>query len=278
MMRNQLHIGELAQLVGVTPKTVRHYHKIGLLPEPVRAANGYRLYGTSHLRQLQRIRQLRALGLSLAHIRHVLTDAQPNAALRDVLESHLDEIESQLVELEERRDLIIEMLAEPDIHVDLPPEDGSFYLEEARVQLTGLLPALDEQLLAQETAVDTLLGSFNWPGIDGAKMGSFVAALGQQPESTRQLMSQYAQIWARLMTVSPESPEVSRMAAAFVQEHHHILQQFQQTVARDTGINAVSAVFSDMLNDILTPTQQRFMEQVVAEWARLGMDAENNIA
>lgn len=30
-MKALLHIGEIAQLLGVTPKTIRHYHKIGLL-------------------------------------------------------------------------------------------------------------------------------------------------------------------------------------------------------------------------------------------------------
>lgn len=39
-----MRIGEFAELVGVTTRTVRHYHHIGLLPEPDRSANGYRIY------------------------------------------------------------------------------------------------------------------------------------------------------------------------------------------------------------------------------------------
>jgi len=39
-----MRIGELAAIAGVTTRTVRHYHRIGLLPEPERQSNGYREY------------------------------------------------------------------------------------------------------------------------------------------------------------------------------------------------------------------------------------------
>jgi hypothetical protein len=62
-MREQLHIGEVARLVGVSTKTIRYYHQIGLLAEPERTESGYRLYDAAHLLRLQHIRRLRALGL-----------------------------------------------------------------------------------------------------------------------------------------------------------------------------------------------------------------------
>ncbi|MFI7217971.1 DUF3159 domain-containing protein [Micromonospora maritima] len=40
---------ELAEIAGTTLKTVRHYHRIGLLEEPERAVNGYKQYGIRHL-------------------------------------------------------------------------------------------------------------------------------------------------------------------------------------------------------------------------------------
>lgn len=39
-----MKIGELAERVGVNPKTIRYYESIGVLPEPVRTASGYRDY------------------------------------------------------------------------------------------------------------------------------------------------------------------------------------------------------------------------------------------
>lgn len=39
-MRARLRIGEAAKLPGVTPKTIRHYHKLGLPRGPARTAGG----------------------------------------------------------------------------------------------------------------------------------------------------------------------------------------------------------------------------------------------
>ena len=71
-MRTLLQIGEIAQLLGVTPKTIRHYQKIGLIAEPDRTEAGYRLFNAQDLLRLQRIRRLQALGLSLKQIKTLL--------------------------------------------------------------------------------------------------------------------------------------------------------------------------------------------------------------
>lgn len=59
---------QLAELAGTTLKTVRHYHKIGLLDEPERSTNGYKKYGVGHLIRLLRIRRLVDLGVPLSDI------------------------------------------------------------------------------------------------------------------------------------------------------------------------------------------------------------------
>ncbi|GAA1554489.1 TipAS antibiotic-recognition domain-containing protein [Kribbella hippodromi] len=65
-------IAEVARFSGVTSRTLRHYHAIGLL-EPARvAANGRRYYEQEHLLRLQQILLLRDLGLSLAVVGEVL--------------------------------------------------------------------------------------------------------------------------------------------------------------------------------------------------------------
>ena len=40
-----LRCGELAQLAGVSPDTIRHYERIGILAESARTSAGYRMYG-----------------------------------------------------------------------------------------------------------------------------------------------------------------------------------------------------------------------------------------
>ncbi|WP_033342888.1 helix-turn-helix domain-containing protein [Catenuloplanes japonicus] len=59
---------ELAEIAGTTLKTVRHYHRVGLLDEPERAPNGYKRYRIAHLVRLLRIRRLADLGMPLADI------------------------------------------------------------------------------------------------------------------------------------------------------------------------------------------------------------------
>ena len=66
-------IGELAQRLRVTTRTLRHYAQLGLLlPERVDARNGYREYSEAQLIRGMRIEQLKATGLALATIRDML--------------------------------------------------------------------------------------------------------------------------------------------------------------------------------------------------------------
>lgn len=71
-----MRIGELAALVGVTTRTIRHYHDLGVLAEPERAANGYRAYTLRDAVALARVKRLAALGLSLAEVREVVADGR----------------------------------------------------------------------------------------------------------------------------------------------------------------------------------------------------------
>jgi DNA-binding transcriptional MerR regulator len=81
---DRMRIGELAALAGVSTRTVRHYHHLGLLPEPVRLTNGYREYRLRDAVALARVRRLAEVGLSLDEIRDVLADDQ-DRELREVL-------------------------------------------------------------------------------------------------------------------------------------------------------------------------------------------------
>lgn len=67
-----LSIGRLAEYVGVTPRAIRHYHALGLLPEPERTASGYRSYGAQDVIDLQRIKVLTDAGVPLARVRALM--------------------------------------------------------------------------------------------------------------------------------------------------------------------------------------------------------------
>src|SRR5215813_12664127 len=72
-----LTIGQLAAYAGVTVRAVRHYHQIGLLPEPEREASGYRRYGASAVVSLIKIRTLASAGVPLSEIGQMLQADAP---------------------------------------------------------------------------------------------------------------------------------------------------------------------------------------------------------
>ena len=80
-----MRIGELGQAIGVDIETIRYYEKAGLLPDPARSENGYRVYGPAHLEQLAFIRHCRALDIPLADIKRLLRFvAHPGADCGDI--------------------------------------------------------------------------------------------------------------------------------------------------------------------------------------------------
>ena len=91
-------IKALADLAGVTPRTLRWYDRQGLL-KPLRTTEaGYRLYGPGEVDRLQDILFYRELGLELAAIRRILDD--PAFDRQAALQSHLGELEARRRRLE----------------------------------------------------------------------------------------------------------------------------------------------------------------------------------
>jgi precorrin-8X/cobalt-precorrin-8 methylmutase len=82
MTNGYLTIKELTEAVGggVTPRMVRHYHSLGLLPQPQRSAGNYRLYTQKDVQQLRQIVALKQQGFQLFHIQQLL---QSNAQTDD---------------------------------------------------------------------------------------------------------------------------------------------------------------------------------------------------
>ncbi|WP_197429704.1 MerR family transcriptional regulator [Auraticoccus cholistanensis] len=91
-----LTVGQLAELAGVTVRTVRYYHQRGLLPEPGRDASGYRRYTSAHLIRLLRIRGLTEIGIPLTEVDRLLD------APRSELARTLDDLDAQLAAQAER--------------------------------------------------------------------------------------------------------------------------------------------------------------------------------
>lgn len=119
-----MRIGEIAALVGVTSRAVRHYHHIGLLPEPARRANGYRAYSVRDAVLLARIRRLTELGLGLDEVRDVLAD-DAGRELVEVLGELDADLARQEHEIRERRRRLAGLLEGPvSGHEPVSPHSG----------------------------------------------------------------------------------------------------------------------------------------------------------
>lgn len=104
-----LTISQLATYAGVTVRAVRHYHDIGLLPEPVRDHSGYRNYDAAAVVRLIRIRTLAEAGVPLARVQDLLeADAED---FGDAVAALDKEIRAEIRRLQHNRERIAQLAA-----------------------------------------------------------------------------------------------------------------------------------------------------------------------
>jgi len=105
-----MNIGQLARQSGVPIDTIRYYEREGVLPEPLRSANGYRHYGPADIRRLRFVRRAKELGFGLDDIRGLLalSDARSAdmAGVRSAAQEKLDLIQARIDELQRIRDAL----------------------------------------------------------------------------------------------------------------------------------------------------------------------------
>ena len=102
----------MADLAGTTTRTVRYYHRLGLLPVPPVVA-GRRDYGIEHLARLLRIRWLAESGIPLAKIAPILPDepAQGRSAIEADLLATRAQIDARIEVLHHQRSRIDGLVA-----------------------------------------------------------------------------------------------------------------------------------------------------------------------
>jgi len=126
--RSELRIGDVAKLAGTTPRTIRYYEEIGLLPVPAgREPGSHRTYAgadVERLRELLRLKDL--LGVSLEELKELVAVEGARAALRreweegvddpvrrrQILDESLAHISRQLELVRRRRDEIAKLESE----------------------------------------------------------------------------------------------------------------------------------------------------------------------
>ena len=106
-IKEGMNIGEASGKAGVTPKMVRHYESLGLLPKVQRTESGYRVYGESDVHTLSFIKRSRDLGFSIPEIGELVKLWQdrrrPSASVKKVASAHLAELDRKIREMESMR-------------------------------------------------------------------------------------------------------------------------------------------------------------------------------
>ncbi|AZS37644.1 Mercuric resistance operon regulatory protein [Microbacterium lemovicicum] len=112
----QVLIGDAAAFVGVTPRAIRHYHQVGLIPERERGSDGRRRYGYEEVMWLLWIRRMADAGIMLDDIRDAFDGAAPGderggEEVADVLARLEDTLAAQETELRRKRESVKRMRA-----------------------------------------------------------------------------------------------------------------------------------------------------------------------
>jgi DNA-binding transcriptional MerR regulator len=214
----QVKIGDAAAFAGTTPRAIRHYHEIGLLPEPVRGGDDRRRYGYEDMIRLLWIRKMADVGITLDDIRAAFADAAPAGGDGEGIAGILERLEETLVaqeaELRQQRAAVQRMRTEGSRAGLL--SDG----------VTGRLTGLPEGSLRQSD-LDTLLVTERMLGpLVAAIQASRFIALATHPDLREQSDRVDAAEEALDDTVAVDDPRVAQVAAeryAFEEVLHAVI-------------------------------------------------------
>jgi MerR family copper efflux transcriptional regulator len=99
-----VNIGRAAQRSGVSPKMVRHYESLGLLPRVARTDSGYRQYGDADIHTLRFIKRARDLGFSMAEIAELVglwqNRRRASGNVRRIAQKHADDLGERIAALQ----------------------------------------------------------------------------------------------------------------------------------------------------------------------------------
>lgn len=273
-MHTQLQIGEIARLLGITPKTIRHYHRVGLLAEPSRSDSGYRLYSASDLLRVQRIRRLQALGLSLKQIKHLLGNATNSATaqddtLRGILQALSDDLSHQIADLEMRRERIQQLLAAERLDMLDVPETSQDSQDSPTVaivkaQLGEHLADISPELWEQEMRIDAQLDALNWPPAYNERVKAFVQYLAEHPHLYQQMLA-LGESLSSLASAPEDSPLIEQLAEQIsgAEETQAFITELLTVSENMPGLTTPFAeVMADIVVDALSPAQRHFLELV----------------
>ena len=214
--RRTVRIGEAAALAGTTPRAIRHYHQVGLLPEPERGPDDRRRYGYEDIVRLLWIRRMTEAGLSLDDVRSVLTadDSRTRQAVLETLDHDLAEKEAVI----RRQREVLRRLRRADSDVGLlSPAVGEV------LDRLGAGPLRPDEL-------DALLVTERFLGPAQAALQAAGFGILSTDEALRAEQDRLDRA-AEALT-DPDAPEVGELAAQYL-AHYQAMEEAERAAGID---------------------------------------------
>jgi DNA-binding transcriptional MerR regulator len=128
---------EVARQCGVSPDTLRHYERKGLLPRPARTRSGYRRYPPDTVARVLLIQRALVVGFTLDELARVLRQREqgvpPCRGVRDLVAARLADLEDRLRQLTVLRRELRQLVAEWDRTLAATPHGEPAHLLQALV-------------------------------------------------------------------------------------------------------------------------------------------------
>ncbi|HEV7949428.1 MAG TPA: MerR family transcriptional regulator [Glaciihabitans sp.] len=236
----QVKIGDAAAFVGVTPRAIRHYHEIGLIPEPERGSDNRRRYGYDEMIRLLWVRKMTDAGIALDDIRDAFadmasagTDSDPDVA--EILERLEATLLAKETELQRQRTAVHRMRTR-----------GS-RLGLLSDFVTDRLQNLPEGSLRQQDLDNLLVIERVFGRLGAAVNASRYIALATNPGLREESDRVDAAEEALDDTVAVDDPRVAQVAA-----ERHAFEETLNAVAEESGLTRDEEALFDAW-DVLHP-------------------------
>jgi len=247
---------DLATLAQVSVRTLRHYHQVGVLPEPERSRNGYREYTVHDVVRLLRIKRLAALGIPLERMPAMLdNDADSQTDLLDQLDTDID---AQIARLQAQKTLI-GLARLNEAAPDLPPELAQSL---ARFAASGASPEMNRMDRDQVILLAHLAGD---DGID--RLAQVYGRLAEPDVLTG--VAAFNRRFEELADDASDT-EVEALVTGFVEQFAPLMAELGDGNDEPLFDEAAAATLFDAYQaDVLNHAQRRTLAQLTERLERL---------
>ena len=222
-VHEDLTVGRVADLVGVSVRTLHHWDAIGLVRPSGRSWSGYRLYDAEDVARIHRVLVYRELGLALAQIGEILDD--PSVDPREHLQRQRTLLEERIRRLERTARAVDEMIE----RTDMTHENGIRLSAEEQARIFGA----DWDPAYQDEARE------RWGGTEAWKQ-SAARTREWGPEQWQQVKDELETVESALADalasgVAPGSEEANALAErhrATIARHYECTRSMQVVLAR----------------------------------------------